>query len=173
MKKIIILSIASLFFASIVVFAAENPPSRVAIINMQEAIKSVPEGKKAEETLRKEWEQRTQKLQAEGKKIQDAMEDLRKQAMVMDEATRRKKEEEIQGQILKLRESEAKNTAEFQKRDMEISEPIIQKIRDIVGKISKEKGYTLVIDGSANNVIFAQAQDDITDEVVKQYGKKK
>jgi outer membrane protein len=157
-------------------FAAPTAPgtaavTRVAMLNMQEAIKGVKEGKKAEDTLRKEWEDRQKKLQADGKKIQDSMEDLRKQATIMDEKTRRQKEEAIQANIMQLREQEAKSQADFQKRDQEISKPIIEKLRTIVASVSKEKGYTLVIDGG--NVIYSLDQDDITDEVIKRYDAKK
>lgn len=148
-----------------------NTPSRVALVNIQEAIRNTADGKKAEATLRKEMEDMQKKMQAEGKKIQDSMENLRKQAMVMDEKTRQEKEAAIQQQIMKLRESEAVNSQKFQARDQEVSGPIVNKIRDIVAAISKEKGYTLVIDGS--NVIYAQDQDDITAEVVKRYDGKK
>lgn len=165
--------IAVLPALTIPAYAETAPASKVALVNMQKAIQSVGEGKKAQETLRKEWESRQKKLQEEGKKVQEAMENLRKQAMVMDEKSRREKEEQIQAQILKLREMEARQAQEFQKRDMEISEPIIKKLRSIVAAVSKERGYTLVIDGNENNVIYAQAQDDITDEVIKRYDAKK
>jgi outer membrane protein len=145
--------------------------TKVAIVDVQRAIRETSDGKKAEATLRKEMEDMQKKVQADGKKIQEAMEDLRKQAMVMDEKTRRGKEEAIQAQIMKLRESEAKNQQKFQERDQEISGPIVKRIREVVAQISKEKGYTLVIDGG--NVIYAQDQDDITQEVVKRYDSKK
>lgn len=171
-----VFSLVTLALLATNVMAAPSAPAasagtKVALLNMQEAIKGVKEGKKAEDTLRKEWDDRQKKLQADGKKIQDSMEDLRKQAMVMDEKTRREKEEAIQGQIMQLREQEAKSQADFQRRDQEISKPIIEKLRTIVAVISKEKGYTLVIDGG--NVIYAQDQDDITDEVIKRYDAKK
>lgn len=170
MKKLCALAVVSgVFFAAST--QAAPTPSFVALVNIQEAIRSTADGKKAEQTLRKEMEDMQKKMQAEGKKIQDSMEDLRKQAMVMDEKTRREKEEAIQAQIMKLRETEAKNSSKFQERDQEVSAPIIKKIRDIVAAISKEKGYTLVIDGG--NVVYAQNQDDITAEVVKRYDAKK
>lgn len=170
MKKLFLLPI--LMVLPQLATAEPAPASKVALIRMSQAIQSVGEGKKAQETLKKEWDERQKKLQAEGKKVQDAMEDLRKQAMVMDEKSRRAKEEAIQSQIMKLRESEAKIQADFQHKDQEISEPIIKKIKNIVATISKERGYTLVIDGNDGNVIFALDQDDITAEVIKRYEKK-
>jgi outer membrane protein len=173
MTKFSILACLALGLVTAQGASANTPPpsTRVALVNIQEAIRSTGEGKKAESTLRKEMEDMQKKMQAEGKKIQEAMEDLRKQGMVMDEKTRREKEEAIQAQILKLRETEAKNNAKFQERDQEVSAPIIKKIREIVAQISKERGYTLAIDGG--NVIYALDQDDITDEVVKRYDAKK
>ena len=151
--------------------AAASASTHVALIRMQEAIKFTKDGKKAEETLKKEIDERQKKLQAEGQRIQSAMEDLRKQGMVMDEKSRAEKEAGIQKQVMAFEESKMRNQQEFQKRDQEISEPIIKKLRSIVASISKEKGYTLVIDTSS--VIYADDQDDITDEVIKRYDAKK
>jgi len=169
MNKLLVL--ASLLLASTSAQAADAAPTRIALINMQEAIRGTAEGKKAEATLRKEMEDLQKKMQTEGKKIQDSMENLRKQGMVMDEKTRREKEEAIQKQIVGLREEEAKNTQKFQERDQQISQPIIKKLREVVATLAKEKNYTLVMDGGS--VIYAQAGDDITSEVIKRYDSKK
>jgi outer membrane protein len=159
------------FFASLLTVPAfaDVTPAKVALIDMQRAIHSVSDGKKARESLQKEWEDKQKKLQADGKKVQEKVEALRKQASVLDEKTRREREEGIQQEIMKLRETEMKAQTEFQGRDREVSGPIIQKIREFVANLSKEKGYTLVIDGNEGNVIFAQDTDDITEQVIKLY----
>lgn len=173
MKNLVV--VASIF-ASLSAQAApqsgkEGAATRVALIRMQEAIKETKDGKKAEDTLRKEIEDRQKKLQAEGEKIQKAMEELRKQGMVMDEKSRAEKEAAIQKQVMAFEESKMRSQQEFQRRDQEVSEPIIKKLRGIVGSLAKEKGYSLVID--ASTVLYAEAQDDITDEVIKRYDSKK
>lgn len=170
MKKMFVFT-CLLAFASVANAAPDKPGTRVALIRMQEAIKDTKDGKKAEATLRKEIEDRQKKLQAEGQKIQAAMEDLRKQGMVMDEKSRAEKEAAIQKQVMGFEESKVRNQQEFQKRDQEISEPIIKKLRDIVSDVAKEKGYTLVID--TNSVVYAETSDDITAEVIKRYDAKK
>lgn len=172
MNKLSILLVLGFVFPLLAV-AETGSASRVAIFDMQKAIMSVAEGKKARESLQKDWEEKQKKLQAESKKIQDSMEDLRKQSMVLDEKTRHEKEEAIQAQILKLRELDAKSQGEFQKRDHEVSEPIIKKLRVLVAKLSKDRDYTLVIDGNENTIIYSQGNNDITDEIIKQYDAKK
>ena len=173
MKKVFVLAspLASLFACAAAFAATDASKSPIVIINMQEAIRVTADGKKAESTLRKEMEALQKKMQAEGKKIQDTMESLRKQGMVMDEKTRREKEEGVQKQILALREEEAKNTQKFQERDQQVSQPIIKKLRETVGNLAKEKGYKMVIDGGS--VIYAEPGNDITADVIKQYDAKK
>jgi outer membrane protein len=170
MRKLFLIT-SLLALAPVAQAATDKAPTRVALIRMQEAIKDTKDGKKAETTLRKEIEDRQKKLQAEGTKIQAAMEELRKQGMVMDEKSRAEKEAAIQKQVMGFEESKARNQQEFQKRDQEISEPIIKKLRGIVADMAKEKGYTLVID--TNSVVYADTSDDITDEVIKRYDSKK
>lgn len=174
MKNLLVLSLGLALSSAATLEAAaapEKPVTRVALIRMQEAIKDTKDGKKAEVTLRKEIEDRQKKLQAEGQKIQSEMENLRKQGMVMDEKSRSEKEQAIQKQVMAFEESKMRNQQEFAKRDQEISEPIIKKLRGIVSDIAKEKGYTLVID--TNSVVYGDTSDDITDEVIKRYDSKK
>ena len=83
------LSLVSFLASTMAVQAApqsgkEATSTRVALIRMQEAIKDTKDGKKAEATLKKEIEERQKKLQAEGQKIQAAMEELRKQGRIDD-----------------------------------------------------------------------------------------
>lgn len=171
MKKVASLAVVlSLIFVGKAV--AEVSPSKIAIVNMQHAIQSVEEGKKARDVLQKDMEVRQKKLQDESKKIQQAMQDLQKQSLVMDPKALKEKEEKIQQQIMALRELEAKSHQEFQKKDMEVSEPIFKKLRTIVTKISKDKGYTLVLDGNESNVIYSES-DDITGDVIRLYDEKK
>ncbi len=170
MKKLIVITFL-LALGQSALAAPDKAATRVALIKMQEAIKDTKDGKKAEGTLRKEIDDRQKKLQAEGQKIQGMMEELRKQGAVLDEKARAEKEAAIQKLVMGFEESKMRNQQEFQKRDQEISEPIIKKLRSIVSEVAKEKGYTLVID--TNSVVYAETSDDITDEVIKRYDAKK
>ena len=153
--------------------SAAIDPSKIAIIDMQGAIQGVQEGKKVQDTLRKELEKHQKKIATETEKIQTALKEFEKQSIVLDEKARAEKQAHIQGQMQALQELKMKSQMEFQNRDRELSGPIIKKVKDIVGKLSKERGYTLVLDGNEGNVIYAQGTDDITSEVVKIYDSKK
>lgn len=170
-----VLFLFSIFLASSSLVRAEtNPPvNTIAVFDMRRALQTVADGKKARDTLQKEVEATQKKLAGEAKKIQDSVDELRKQSMVLDEKSRREKEEAIQMNVAKLREQEMKAQSDFQGRDQEISLPIVKKLREIIGKLSKDRGFSIVLNGDESTVIFSQQSVDLTDDVIKLYDSKK
>jgi outer membrane protein len=148
-------------------------PTKVAIFDMQAAIQTVAEGKRARDTLKKDWEARQDKLKKKEEKIQKAMEEFKKQALVLDEKARRDKEMEIRQQMGELQQEGMQAQQEFQKKDQQLSGPILQRLRGMVADIAKAKGYTLVIDSNENSVFYFDPKDNITSDVVKKYDAEK
>jgi len=153
--------------ASVATEAAE--PSKVAVFDMQKAIQTVAEGKRARDTLKKDWDGRQAKLKKKEEKIQQAMEEFKKQALVLDEKARRDKEMEIRQQMAELQQEGMQAQQEFQKKDQQLSGPILEKLKRTVGEVAKAKGYTMVIDTNENAVFYHEAKDNITDDVIKKY----
>ncbi|MNT90719.1 Outer membrane protein (OmpH-like) [compost metagenome] len=50
--------------------------------------------------------------------------------------------------------------------------PILEKMKKAIAKLAKDKGYTLILENS-QMVLFATAESDLTDEVVKAFEKEK
>ncbi len=145
---------------------------KVAVFNMQEAIQTVKEGKRARDTLKKDWEKQQKKLKGKETVIQKAMEAFKKQSLVMDDAARRKKEMEIRTQMAQLQQEGIKAQREFQKRDQDLSKPILTKLRGIVAEVSKKKGYAMVLDSNENSVLYFRKDLEITADVIKLYDKR-
>lgn len=161
----VFLSLAFLLSSS--AFAAVD--FKVAVFNMQEAIQTVKEGKRARDTLKKDWEREQKKLKSKEAKIQKAMEEFKKQRLVMDEKARGAKEMEIRTQMAQLQREGMQAQQSFQKRDQELSKPILDKLRSTVAEVSKKKGYAMVLDSNENSVIYFQKANEITKEVIKLY----
>jgi outer membrane protein len=73
-----------------------------------------------------------------------------------DEENIQKYEQEMQMQILSKRE--------------ELLQPILDKINAAIEVVSKQKGYSYIIDLSAGMVLYAQESSDITELVKKELG---
>jgi outer membrane protein len=166
MVRLILLPLALVGFTISSAVAAET---KVAVFDMQNAIQTVAEGKKARDSLKKDWEVRQAKLKKKEEKIQAAMEEFKKQSLVLDEKARAAKEMEIRNQMVELQQEGMGAQREFQEKDQKMSGPILTKLRKIVGEVSKAKGYAIVLDKNENAVLFFEPAHDLTDEVIKKY----
>lgn len=161
--------IALLGFSLGAVVQQAEANTKIAVFDMQKAIQTVAEGKRARDTLKKDWDSRQGKLKKKEEKIQQAMEEFKKQAMVLDEKARRDKEMEIRQQMAELQQEGMQAQQDFQKKDQQLSGPILEKLKRTVGDVAKAKGYNLVIDSNENSVFYFEAKDNLTDDVIKKY----
>ena len=69
---------------------------------------------------------------------------------------------------MKYQELLQKSQAEIQKKEQEMSAPIITKIREKVAELAKKKGYTLILEKNENIVLFSQEKDDLTADILKE-----
>jgi outer membrane protein len=74
---------------------------------------------------------------------------------------------------MKYREAYEKNRLEIQKKENDLTMPIIKKLREVIEDIAKDGGYTMIFEKSQQSVLWAQKDADLTDAVVKAYEKKK
>ena len=68
---------------------------------------------------------------------------------------------------MKYQQDVQKSQAEIEKKQQEMSAPIIAKVREVVKSIAKQKGYSLVLERNENIVIYSESKEDITDDVLK------
>ena len=154
------------------VFAAETPANmRLATVDMQKALQTVEGGKKARGQLESEFNKKKAELQKEESEIKKLHDEFQKQSLVMNEQTRAKKQGELQKRIMELQEKTARSQMEIQKKEQDLTLPIVANLRDIIKKLAEEKGYNMVLEKNENAVLYSQDKDDLTEEVIKLYNK--
>lgn len=146
---------------------------KIGTVDMQQALQSVEAGKQAKAQLEKIFNSKKQELQSEEAAIKKAVEELQKQASVMNEAALAKKQAELQQRIVQFQEKTARSQAEIQQKEQQLTEPIINKLRGIVSNMAKKKGYTVVLEKNENAVLFSQEKDDLTQDVIKAFNQQK
>lgn len=144
-------------------------PSKVGVINIQEAIASTQDGKKAMADLQKKYQPKQQELQRLQQDIQAINEQLQRQSATLsdDEQRRLNRELEDKQKLLK-RSTEDLNADAGADRDEAIRR-IGQKMVRIIGDYAQESGYTLVVDAAQIPVYYAAKNIDLTEEIVKRY----
>lgn len=171
MRALLVVVMAlGVFTAPLLSFGAEI---KIAIVDLQKALQSVDEGKKAKSQLEKEFNDKKKQLQAEEESIKKMTEEFKKQSLVLSDDAKGRKQNEIQERLMKYRELFGKSQFDIQNRERSLTEPIIGKLRSIVEELGKNQGYTLILEKNENGVLFSKQQDDLTEEVIKSFNKKK
>src|SRR5690606_18207590 len=106
------------------------------------------------------------------KDIQTMQQDLEKKSLVLSDEAKMKKIQEIEEAKAKFMELREKNFVDLEKRDRELSQPILKKLNDVIGDIAKNGKYTAIFHKNDRNLVWASKEIDITDEVIKRLEKK-
>ena len=69
--------------------------------------------------------------------------------------------------MMKFQKVVAENQMEIQKKEKELLEPILEKMKKAIEKVAKEKDFAIVIEKQGQNILYANKESDLTDDVVK------
>ncbi len=164
----------SLVVAMSLILAASiaQAEAKFGYVDMQKAIQATAAGKKAKTELETEFNKKKKELEKKEADLKKMGEDLEKKRSVMSEDALGKKQAEFQEEMLKYRDVVGKSQVEIQKKERELTAPILEKMKKTIAKIAKEGGYSMVIENS-QMVLFATPEADLTDAVVKAFEKDK
>lgn len=146
--------------------------AKVGFVDMQKAIQATSAGKKAKAELETEFNKKKKELEKKEADLKKMGEDLEKKKSVLSEEALGKKQGEFQEEMLKYRDVVGKSQIEIQKKERELTAPILEKMKKVIAKLAKEKGYTMVIENS-QMVLYATAEADLTAEVIAAFEKEK
>lgn len=146
---------------------------KVGYIDMQKAIQSTNAGKKAKKDLETEFNKRKSELEKKENDLKKMGEDLKRKQSVLSEEVFNRKQGEMQQEILQYREMVNKSQMDIQKKERDLTSPIVNKLKTVIDKVAKDEGYTVVLEKSDQSVIWAKSDLDITDKVVKEFEKQK
>jgi outer membrane protein len=166
-------TILGLMLASFMSFAAHAAEIKIGYIDMQKAIQETAAGKKAKKELEDEFNKKKKDLEKKEADIKKMHEDFEKRSMAMNEEARMKKQQEIRMEMGKYQETAGKAQMEIQKRERDLTQPIVTKLRSILDDIAKKEEFTVILEKSENSVMWAKPEIDLTDRLIKAYDAKK
>ena len=143
--------------------------SKIGVINIQEAIGTTAEGKKAFADLSKKYQPRQQELQRLQQEIQAINDQLSKGANTLSDEEQRRLSREAEDKQKLLKRSTEDAQADFGTDRDEAIRRIGQKMVRIISEYAPQSGFSLVIDNAQIPVYYAAKEIDITEEVVKRY----
>lgn len=164
-KMLIVLSL-------LVTASFAHAEAKIGIVDMQKAIQSTGVGKKAKAELEGEFNKKKMELEKKESDLKKMGEDLEKKKSVLSEEALGKKQAEFQEEMLKYREVVGKSQVEIQKKERELTAPILEKMKKVIAKLAKDKGYSVILENSPM-VLYSTPESDLTGEVIKAFEKEK
>jgi outer membrane protein len=144
---------------------------KIGVVDMQKALQTVEQGRKAKAQLEKEYQAKKKELENEEASVRKMADEYKKQSLVLSDEARGKKQGEIQERFMKLQQHTQASQQEMQAREHELTKPIIDHLRAIIGDLAKQRGYSVVLEKNENMVLFSQDKDDFTPDVISAYNK--
>jgi outer membrane protein len=146
-------------------------PNKVATIQVQAAILSTADGKKAQNDLTTKFNGRKQALEKKQSEIQGLQEQLKRGSATMNQDARDKLARDIDAGQRALKYDGEEFEADVQQEEGKIMQDLGAKMMDIIVKYATKNGFAMVINVSdpQTPVLWADPAVDITQEIIKLY----
>ncbi len=148
---------------------AAHAQNKVGIINMNAAIGSTAEGKKAIADLQKKFAPRKQELEQMQKEIQSIQDQLNKQTPPLSDDDQRRLSRDLEEKQKILKRSADDAQSDYNADTQETVNRIGKKMVRIIGDYALQNGFVLVIDSAQVPIYYAAKDVDIQAEIVKRY----
>ncbi len=159
--------IAAIIALALIPAIAHADGVKIAVVDMQKCVQSSAEGKKAKDELETAFTKRKKEFGEEETALKKAKEDFEKKKSALSESAQKEQGMKLQERFMKYQEAVQKAQMDIEKRQQEMSGPIIAKLREKVNEIAKNKGYNIVLEKNPSIVLFYDAKNDITEDVLK------
>jgi len=146
--------------------------SKIAIVNIQEAIFNTNEGKKEFDALQTRYGPKNNELKSQGEEIDKLKAQLQAQQDKLNEEARATQVKAITDKQKVWQRNAEDFQAEVQQAEQDIMSRLGQKMLTVLDKYAKSKGFGLVIDVSnpqTSPVLYAQPESVITKDLVDAY----
>jgi outer membrane protein len=146
---------------------AASAQSRIAVVDVQTAVMQTEDGIRAQATLKKLFDKSQRDLDAKQEELQHAREDIERQARVLSREALARRTEDWQRRMVELQTLFVDYNKQLQKKQSELTGPILKKMIGIIARLAKKNGYDVIIDRSATP--YARQDLDLTEQVVQMY----
>ena len=170
MKKLVVLLVLLAAVGTGKAFAADN--LKIGMVNFQQALNEVEQGKRAKGALKSEFDAKQKKLDLQQEGLKKLQEDLEKQKSVLSQDAMLGKQKTFNDKFMELQKSMAAYRDDLVGKEARMTAQILQNLKKIVGDIGQKEGYTLIVETSQDAVLFAQAKEDLTQRVISLYNQK-
>ena len=143
---------------------------KVGIIDGMDIISKSADGKKAQANVQRKMQELSKPVEVRRQEMAKLMGEYEKQATVMKEDARKRKEEELNKKMEEFRKTGAdaeRQLAQFQEKELA---PIFQKLENAVKSVAQDMKLDIVFDKRQSGLLYMNPSLDVTDKVRSKFG---
>jgi outer membrane protein len=151
--------------------ANSAPPAKIAVMNVRNAIVATAEGKQAQAQLQSQFAPKQNELQNLQKQIEELQRRMADGARTLSDDEKAKMQREGEMLSRRLQRGNDDLNEELNAAQGEIVDGIGRKMLEVLDRYSRENGYTVVLDTSAQGspVVYGSSTSDVTQDIVRLY----
>ncbi len=158
----------SFFFICIYCFSAF---SKIGYVDFDKVLQKTKEGRSLKKKLEKEFADRQRQLQKTEKKLQEERQQFESESSLLSDSEKRKRAQKLQMQFVEFQKKLEISQKELQEYQARLVGNIVKKMKPVLNKIAKEKGY-LLVEKMSPDVLWVSDDVNETESVIKAYNKK-
>jgi len=149
--------------------ASAAAPTKIAVINVRNAIVATAEGKQAQAQLQSQFAPKQNELQNMQKQIEDLQRRMTEGARTLSDEEKAKLQREGEMMSRRLQRGNDDLNEELNAAQAELVDGIGRKMLEVLDRYSRENGFVAVLDTSAQGspVVYASSSADVTQEIVR------
>lgn len=141
--------------------------TKIAVVDVQRAVMQTEDGLRAQATLKKLFDSRQQELNKKQVDLGKQKEEIDKQAKVMSQGALQKRAEEWQKAMMELQAVFVEYNKELEKKQKELTDPIVEKVLGIVKRIATSENFDMVVERQFAH--YYRQDLDLTDRCIQLY----
>jgi outer membrane protein len=155
-------------FAAVAAFSApqvfaQDVGTRVAVVNSEKVFNESNLAKAMQTRLQNEFNKRQDDLRDSAQRIKSAAEKLDRDAAVMSEAERIRRQRELADQDRELQRKQREFTEDLNQRTFEERAKIAEKANAVLKQIAEQRKIDIIVQEAA----YVSPRADVTDDVIK------
>ena len=146
-------------------------PTKIAIINVQQAILATGDGKKAAAELQTKFSPRKSALEKRQADIQAMEDQLRKGSATMSDEAKARMQRDIENNTKSLQRDAQDLNDDVDQENGKIMNELGSKVMQVIEQYATQNGFAVVLDVSNQQspVLWASASSEITGDIVRLY----
>jgi len=126
-------------------------------------------GVAAREQLEKEKAAMQRQVDAQRGDIEKLRDELEKKGQLLSADARREKQEQLDRKVRDARRLVDDLQGTLQKKEEALLAKVLQEVSGLIQKVSKDRGYGLVLERQRSSILYATPEADLTDDVLRAY----